>query len=148
MRYVSISSKNIISTLMFRAVFGIHCSFFIILPIWLKTCRFNDFFRRQNVWTQNVECPYMNFLFFLYIKFLCENVVLLQEISCLLGMTNEISRKNSLLDSLILVMACIFTKSKAHYRVFQILRLAFLIILADSFFYHWHVATILSQNCG
>ena len=31
--------------------FGIHCNFFIVLPIRLKTCRSNDFlfFTRQNV---------------------------------------------------------------------------------------------------
>ena len=43
--------QNITSTLAFRRVFGIHCNFFIVLTIWLKTCRSNVFFflRRQNM---------------------------------------------------------------------------------------------------
>ena len=44
-------NRNITSALVFMAVFGIHCNFFIVLPIWLKACRSNDFllFTRQNV---------------------------------------------------------------------------------------------------
>ena len=43
--------QNITSTLVFRRVFGIHCNFFIVLTIWLKTCRSNVFFffRRENM---------------------------------------------------------------------------------------------------
>ena len=36
--------QNITTTLVFMIVLGIHCNFFTVLPIRLKTCRSNGFF--------------------------------------------------------------------------------------------------------
>ena len=36
--------QSITSRLVFMIAFEIHCNFYIVLPIWLKTCRSNSFF--------------------------------------------------------------------------------------------------------
>ena len=48
--------QNVTGRLVFMIVFGIHCNFFILLPIWLKTYRSNVFlfFTRQNMRARKV----------------------------------------------------------------------------------------------
>ena len=58
-------------------VFGIDCDFFIVLPIRLKTCRFNGFFcfTGQNVRVRKIGCISEVFraskVFFVFVIFIC-----------------------------------------------------------------------------
>ena len=54
--------QNITSRLMFMIVFGNDCNFFIVLPIPLKTCRYNDFFFFTPIPLKT--CRYNDFFFF------------------------------------------------------------------------------------